>query len=100
MLHGFHHGLLAHHSGKDNQGNIQTALLQQMQRLQGAKRRQDIIGKDDVRLELELLTVFLFGVHAHAPGIHAGAVQSPRHQVEVRRFVFDDQHRDHQNDSS
>ena len=102
MLHAFDHSLFAHHSGKDDEGNIHAALLQELQRLQCAKRWQDIIRKDDVRPGLELAAVLLLIVYALAPGLDASALQSPHHEVEVHSFVFDDQHRKgvkHENDS-
>ena len=73
-FHTFHHCFFARRAGKNDEGDIQAAFLQQFQRAQRAEPGQHIIRKDDVGLDLELAAVLLFRVHAPALRVNTGTL--------------------------
>ena len=57
ILHAFHRRFLADAAGHNNEGNIQAALLQQLQRTVRVKVRQGVIREDEANFRIQVREV-------------------------------------------
>ena len=92
LLHDLHRHFLADAAGNHNEGDIQLALLEQVQGGQGVELRQGIIGDDQVQPGVQGPQVSRGGYPPAASRAVAGALELVHDQLGIRWTVFQDQH--------
>ena len=90
-LHDLHRALLADGARNDDEGNVQLALLHDLQGAQRVELRHGEIGENDLRGRLQVVQVILLGLHPIGDRIVAGTAQRVQHQLGVGGIVFQNQ---------
>jgi hypothetical protein len=78
-------------AGDNQEGNIEMALVEQLERAGAAELRHLVVGEDDFRLELELGQVSLFGIDALPLRRIAAPPQLAQDELRIHRIVLGQQ---------
>ena len=87
----FDRRLIAEGTRDHDEGDVQPALLQAVQGLQGVELGEMIIGEDDAEGRFEVGEVVGLGFHSTPVGLEAGAAEFVHDQQCVGEPVFEDE---------
>jgi hypothetical protein len=94
VLHGLDGGVFADGAGDDDEGDVQAALVEQLQGGEGVELGHAVVGEDDVRGRIEPGQKLRARGATVAPDRQARPPQLMKHEVGVGFAVFEDQHLD------
>ena len=91
LLHALDGNLFADAAGDDNERDIETALLQQLQGAQRAKLWQAVIGQNQVEGRIKRRNVVGFRLDAPPVGGEAGSPQLMQYELGISGAIFQNQ---------